>query len=58
MMMHEDWGTTQNYAVADAGERWICQPVRYRNRKGIARGLGEFRGREADFSTALLTIRL
>jgi hypothetical protein len=38
MMMHEDWGTTQNYVVADAGEGWICRPVRYRNGKGIRGG--------------------
>jgi hypothetical protein len=55
MMMHEDWGTTQNYVVEDA-----CRSVVFASTKakGNARGWGEVRSREADFSTALLTIRL
>jgi hypothetical protein len=54
MMMHEDWGMTQNYVVADA---WRSVDL-LSNGKGNARWLAEVRGRKADFSTALLTIRL
>jgi hypothetical protein len=54
MMMHEDWGMTQNYVVEDAWRSIDLSSISGRDE----RWLGEVCGREADFSTALLTIRL
>jgi hypothetical protein len=55
MMMHEDWGTTQNYVVDDACRKIDLPRLPVREMRV---GWEGFARREADFSAKLLTIRL